>query len=187
MSVVFNEYVEEHGLIITADGYGPVGLYVESGRVSFDDVALKDLNVQTIDDEKVSSRFEMQRISEFYHAWGADAADINQDGINDIIAGPFYYLGPDYKTRYEYYPARTFNPGTEYALNMVTIAGDWTGDGWTDILVTEMRPMVVRVNPQGESRRWDREEALIAVCGEIALSGDVDNDGVSMEPNAPIL
>ncbi len=49
-------------------------------------------------DEQTSSRFRMQHINDFYYGWSATAADINHDGILDIVSGPFYYLGPDYQS-----------------------------------------------------------------------------------------
>ena len=164
-----------------ADGFGPVGLYVGSGSVAFQDVVVKDLNQTQLEPEMVSDRFEMQRINAFAYAWGADAADVNRDGEMDIITGPFFYLGPDFTMRGEFYPARTFSPAEEYVPNMVTHAFDWTGDGWPDVMITDMRPLTLYTNPQGESRRWDRKRIVSDVCGEIALRGDMDNDGVADE------
>lgn len=158
-------------------GYGPVALYVGSGSVQFDDVSTKDLLVVKSTPERVSSRFRVQRIDDFYYAWGADVADIDRDGTPDVISGPFYYLGPDFTTRHEYYPARVFNPGLEYVNDMLTFAHDWNGDGWVDVLNNERRPLVLYLNPKGEARRWDRIAALPEVCSETAVRGDVDGDG----------
>ena len=75
-----------------------MALYVGgTGEVRFKQVEFKDLGRRFLPDEKVSSRFREQRISDFYYAWSAAAADINHDGILDVVAGPFYYLGPDYQ------------------------------------------------------------------------------------------
>jgi hypothetical protein len=38
------------------------------------------------------------------------------DGIPDIIAGPWLYLGPDYKVRKEIYLPTSYNPTSEYPL-----------------------------------------------------------------------
>jgi len=72
----------------------------------------------------------MQRISDFYYGWCAAVADINRDGVMDIISGPFYYLGPDYTQRKEFTAARTYNPSNQFSQGMVNFAYDFTGDGW---------------------------------------------------------
>ena len=76
----------------------------------------------------------MQRINDFYYAWGAAAADINHDGMLDVVAGPFYYLGPDYTDRHEFTASRTTTPSNQFSQGMVNFAYDYTGDGWPDIL-----------------------------------------------------
>ncbi|MDZ4698647.1 MAG: FG-GAP-like repeat-containing protein [Rhodothermales bacterium] len=158
-------------------GYGPIALYVGSGKVEFDDVSVKDLHTLTVEPEQTSSDFRVQQVNEFYYGWGADVADVNRDGVQDLISGPFYYLGPDFGVRREYYEARVFNPGLEYINDMLTFANDWNEDGWIDALVTERRPLVLYLNPQGEKRFWDRVEALPDVCSETAVRADVDADG----------
>ena len=103
--------------------YGPVALYAGgTGEVRFKQVELKDLGRRVTPDEQVSSRFRMQRINDFYYAWSAAVADVNHDGILDIIAGPFYYLGPDYKVSREIYPSQTSAVGTQYTPAAVAFA-----------------------------------------------------------------
>ncbi|HMF78878.1 MAG TPA: FG-GAP-like repeat-containing protein [Bryobacteraceae bacterium] len=159
-------------------GYGPVALYVGgSGEVRFKDVAFKDLLPKFEPKEKVSTSFHMQRISDFYYAWCAAAADINHDSVLDVVSGPFYYEGPDYTVRKEFTPAQTFNPSNQYASGMMNFAYDFTGDGWPDILMAASRPMWLYVNPKGESRRWDKHLVVPHVTTEVVLLKDVDGDG----------
>jgi 3-keto-disaccharide hydrolase/FG-GAP-like repeat len=158
--------------------YGPVALYVGgSGEVRFKQVELKDLGRRYLPDEQVSSRFRMQRINDFYYGWSAAAADINRDGTLDIVSGPFYYLGPDYRVSREIYPSKTSNVGTEYTPAMVEFAYDYTGDGWPDVVVANGRPMSLYVNPKGELRRWDKYDVLPSITSEIAIFKDIDGDG----------
>jgi hypothetical protein len=161
--------------------YGPIALYAGgTGEVRFKDVAYKDLGAKVLPQEEVSSRFRMQRIDDFYYSWGAAAADINHDGILDVVTGPYYYLGPDYTVRREIYLARTVNPSTEYPSDsMQTFAADFTGDGWPDVLDMGAigQPLHLYVNPRGENRRWDKYDVVPQVNNEVSLLKDIDGDG----------
>ena len=121
-----------------SNGFGSIGLYVGgSGEVRFKDVAYKDLAVKDAPPEQVSSHFRMQRLDEFYYSWGVTAADINHDGVMDLVAGPYYYLGPDYTKRREIYAASTYSPSTQYSgSSWINFAYDFNGDGWPDVVTT---------------------------------------------------
>ncbi len=158
-------------------GYGPVALHVRgSGDVKFRDISFHDLNVKRDPAEQVSSHFRMQRLSDFFYSWGVTAGDINHDGVPDIIAGPFYFIGPNYTERHEFTAARTYSPSS-FPEGMTYFAHDYTGGGWNDLLVTDSRPIFLFVNPKGESRRWDRFNVVPDATSEIEVFGDVDGDG----------
>jgi len=77
---------------------------------------------------------------------------LNNDGANDVISGPWWWEGPGFTTRQEYYPARaTFKlklgpmstvevPGFEgtlgrenkYSDNFFAWPYDFNKDGWKD-------------------------------------------------------
>jgi hypothetical protein len=159
-------------------GYGPVVLHAGgTGEVRFKDIAIKDLNRKVEPAEQVSPHFRMQKLNDFFYSWGATAGDINHDGILDAIAGPFYFLGPDYTERHEFTAARTYSPSNNFPEGMVYYAYDYTGDGWTDIICVDSRPIYLYVNPKGESRRWDRYNVVPNATSEIEVFGDIDGDG----------
>ena len=158
--------------------YGPVALYVGgAGEVRFKQTELKDLGRRELPDEKISSRFRMQRINDFYYGWSATAADINHDGILDLVSGPFYYLGPDYRVSREIYFSKTSDVSSQLTPAMVNFAYDYTGDGWPDVLIANGRPMSLYVNPRGEARRWDKYNVLPTINSEVAVFKDIDGDG----------
>jgi len=161
--------------------YGPIALYAGGpGEIRFKDLSYKDLNTRVSPDEFVSSRFRMQRIDDFYYSWGAAAADINHDGVLDIVVGPYYFLGPKYTERREIYWAQTVNPSNQYPiLSMQGFAADFTGDGWADVLQMQGvgDPVILYVNPKGENRRWDKYEVVPIAQKEVALVADIDGDG----------
>jgi hypothetical protein len=159
-------------------GFGPLALYAGgSAESQFKEVSYKDLNPKLEPTEQVSPHFRMQRINDFYYGWCAAAADINRDGVLDIVSGPFYFLGPDYTERREFTAARTYNPGNQFSQGMVNFAYDFTGDGWPDVLMVDQRPIYLYVNPHGESRRWDRYNVVPQASTEIELLKDIDGDG----------
>jgi len=168
------------GLAIDADtgAFGPVALYVGgSGDVRFKNLALKDLQRRVTPAEKTSSRFRAQHFEDFYYGWSAAAGDFNHDGVLDVTMGNRYYLGPAFTDSREVYLGQAFNPAKEYGPAMVNYAGDFTGDGWDDILVAESRAPALYVNPRGESRRWTRYTVFPEVISESITFTDVNNDG----------
>jgi hypothetical protein len=159
------------------NGYGPVALHVGAGEVHFTDVSFKDLNVRVVPPETTSSRFRMQRLDEFYYGWGAGVGDFNRDGILDVVAGPYYYLGPSYTARHEIYVAPTINPSNQFPTSGYDFAFDFTADGWPDVLAGENRPLFLYVNPKGENRRWAKYPAVPQANSELVLMRDLDGDG----------
>ena len=159
-------------------GYGPIALYAGgSGEARFKDISLKDLNRNVEPAEKVSSHFRMQRLDDYFYSWGVTTGDINHDGVPDVIAGPLFFAGPEYTERRAFTSARTYSPANNFPQGMVYFASDFTGDGWTDILVVDSRPVYLYVNPKGEPRRWDRYNVVPTATSELELFRDIDGDG----------
>src|SRR2546425_11105396 len=49
--------------------------------------------------------FKKTRLSDKFWCEGAGFGDFNHDGKPDVVSGPYWYEGPDFKKRHEYYPA----------------------------------------------------------------------------------
>ena len=165
-----------------AGKFGPVALYVGgAGEVRFKDVGYKDLGLRTRVPEEVSPHFRMQRVSDFYYAWGAGAGDFNHDGVMDIVAGPHIFFGPDFTKRREIYLALTTNPSDAYTTDCwMQFAADFTGDGWPDVINASFATNVgvwLYVNPKGEARRWDKFQVVPAYQSEVGVLRDIDGDG----------
>jgi hypothetical protein len=164
------------------EGYGLMALYAGGhGEVVFRDISWKDLNTKTTPREETSPHFTALRISDLYYGWSAAIADINHDGNADVVAGPFYYLAPDFTTHYSYRKDRVYNPAVEYAPDMVNFSADFNGDGWPDILASGFennnRPIDLYINPRGESRLWDHYRVLPNISSELVLMKDIFGDG----------
>lgn len=175
-----NQSVGFAGQAVDAEtgSFGPIALYAGgTGEVRFKHLALRDLQRRVTPAERSSPRFRVQHFEDFYYGWSAAAGDFNRDGVLDVTIGNRYYLGPAFTESRELYLAQAFNPAKEYGPAMVNYAGDYTGDGWDDVLVAESRAPALYVNPRGESRRWTRHTVFPAVVSESIMFIDVNKDG----------
>jgi hypothetical protein len=167
----------------SAGSYGSVAIYAGgTGEVRLKDFRYKDLNILRMPKEQLSPQFTERHINGLYYSWGAAVADVNHDGIPDVIAGPYYYLGPDYTEAHEIFTPLAYNPFSDYPQgSMVTLAADFTGDGWPDVLVMSgsagLGIGTLYVNPRGESRHWDHYEVLPHVGNETTVLADLMGDG----------
>ena len=161
--------------------FGPIAIYVGgSGEVRFRDVSYRDLSLKHIVKEELSSNYRMLRLTPFYYSFASAAADFDRDGNMDIVSGPFIFLGPDFTKAREFYMALSTNPSTNFSSNWLEFAGDFTGDGYPDVLLASTSGTRLYVNPKGEPRRWDSFPGVIPGApsvAEVSVLRDVDADG----------
>src|SRR3954467_14919615 len=99
--------------------------------------------------------WKKQQLTDKFYSEGMAAGDFNKDGKMDVVYGPYWWEGPDFKTRHTIYPDTVRSKvkkadGTEieiagykgalshensYSDNFLTYTYDFNGDGWTDVLV----------------------------------------------------
>jgi hypothetical protein len=161
--------------------FGPIALYVGgSGQVHFRDVSYRDLSLKRSVKEELSPNFQIVRLTPFYYSFASAAADFDRDGNMDIASGPFIFHGPDFTRVREFYLALTTNPSTDFSSNWLEFAGDFTGDGWPDVLLASTSGTRLYVNPKGEPRRWDFHAAIVPPANnvsEVSVMKDIDADG----------
>lgn len=125
--------------------------------------------------------FEKFTLTEEFVAEGAHFADFNKDGHNDICAGPYIWLGPDFKTRTEYnQPAeKPYDPGKSYSDYFLTYTHDFNNDGWADILVYSWpgKEAAWFENPQNKPGHWTKHIVLAIADNESPTIGDMNGDG----------
>ena len=117
-------------------------------------------------------------LSETFFAEGATYGDIDRDGENDIIAGPYWYEGPDFRQRHEYYPPKPFDP-EQYSDNFFAHVHDFDGDGWQDIFIIGFPGQDASWyrNPGGGDGHWARHKVFDVVDNESPAWTDLTGDG----------
>src|SRR5919108_6599047 len=63
------------------------------------------------------------QLSDQFWSEGANAGDLNNDGVKDIVSGPYWWEGPAFTTRHEYYPATTTFQLKLGPMTTVTVPG----------------------------------------------------------------
>jgi len=159
-------------------------------------LALLIFNAQA---SEASHTFKKVRLTDQFWAEGASFGDFNNDKKIDIVSGPFWYEGPDFKKRHEYAPAtasfkkkRTDGteetiPGFEGALGtnnaysdcFLMFTYDFNKDGWTDILSYGFpgKEAVWYENPKGKEEHWQRHVILDVLDNESPGFADINADG----------
>ncbi len=146
-----------------------------------------------------ASAFKKIQLTEHFWAEGANFGDFNKDGKMDVVYGPFWWEGPEFTKRHEYFPATKTSkikkpdgteetiPGfkgalsneNEYSDNFLAFTHDFNGDGWTDILVLGFpgKESCWFENPRGKDGVWNRHVAIDVTDNESPAFTDLTGDG----------
>lgn len=124
--------------------------------------------------------FQKLVLTDKYYCDGITAGDINRDGKIDVIAGPFWYEGPNFNTAHEFYPAIEFPKPPSPTDSMFSYVHDFNGDGWSDILVlgrVHLHSAFWYENPRNSSVLWKKHFVFQRINGESPPFSDVNADG----------
>jgi putative heme-binding domain-containing protein len=127
-----------------------------------------------------SISFEKRTVSERFFSEGADAGDIDGDGHDDVVSGPFWYRGPKFKIPVRYRSGGDFGI-SRYSDQFFTFVDDIDRDGDLDILVGPFpgRAGYWYENPGRQpSQAWAKHLVLDKIDGESPAWLDVDQDGL---------
>lgn len=128
--------------------------------------------------ETPATGFKRIKLADEFFAEGAYYGDFNRDGQLDVVAGPFWFAGPDFQQKHEYRPAQPFDP-RGYSDNFLTYTADFNGDGWLDIFCVPFPGAegFWYENPQGKAGHWPRHLAYPMIGNESPVWADMNGDG----------
>jgi hypothetical protein len=143
--------------------------------------------------DRVLHSFERLTLTTEFWSEGAGSGDFNRDGKLDVVSGPYWYAGPDFQKRHEFYLAtqthtnkgnggpvvrRGWSPRV-YSDNFFAFAHDFNSDRWPDILVIGFpgKDASWFENPRGQNGAWKRHVVFDAVDNESPHWIDLTGDG----------
>lgn len=143
--------------------------------------------------------FKRIQLTDQFWSEGANVGDLNNDGASDVVSGPWWWEGPGFARRHEYYPAtQTFElklgpmtsvrvPGFEgtlgrenkYSDNFFAWVLDFNADGWNDILIVGFPGTGTSwfENPKGREQHWVRHTIFERTDNESPVFTDLTGDG----------
>ncbi len=125
--------------------------------------------------------FVKTRLNAEFYSEGINYGDLDRDGKPDIIAGPYWYPGPDYaeKRAFRQPRATPFDASGDSDCYSI-FTHDLNQDGWLDVLSFRLAGGAEAVwyeNPKGAGGYWAEHVVYSAVDDESATFADIDADG----------
>ncbi len=144
--------------------------------------------------------FKKTQLSDKFWCEGATFGDLNRDRQIDIVSGPYWYEGPDFQKRHQFYPpTKTFvrkkpDGGEEkiegfegalgekntYSDNFFAYVRDFNKDGWNDILIIGFpgEQTAWFQNPKGADGDWQKHVVFQITDNESPTFLDLTGDGL---------
>ena len=137
----------------------------------------------------VFGQYKKITITKNFYSEGSAFGDLNGDGINDIVAGSFWWEGPEYKVKHQIRPLNGKNRPTpvennaykpiKYSNSFINWVRDINKDGKNDILICGLpgTPFNAYINPGTAGGEWKEVALFDVVDNESPDLLDIDGDG----------
>jgi len=123
--------------------------------------------------------FERRVLDDVFFGEGAAFGDLDGDGANDVVSGPYWYAGPDFVERFELYEPKPFDP-LRYSDFFFAWTRDLDGDDDLDVMcVAFPGKEAFWLENEGDARKaghWPRHRVFDSVNGESPWYADVVGD-----------
>ena len=126
-------------------------------------------------------KFQKHVLSDRYYCDGIASGDFNSDGHVDIVAGPFWYEGPNFTNAHEIYEPVPLAPEESPSNSMFSFVHDFNNDGRPDVLVLgRVHKHEARwyENPGKTNELWESHFVFERIRGESPALVDITGGGV---------
>lgn len=122
--------------------------------------------------------FEHVVIDKQFRAEGIAVADVNRDGLKDLIVGDLWFSAPDWQS-HEIRKPETYDGNTGYSHCFLDFAMDVDDDGWVDSIEFggPGAPAFWYRNPGEAGGLWPEHLLASSAAGETFIMGDLVGDG----------